>query len=274
MTEKDDEYIETLAPEDDITKTMETILQDDESDSAVTQLKYFFTSWSKYFKSVNIAPKILIFLGVVVLLTLCKIPFREGEMLVSLETSRTTLEELYSNEAMFGEMTAEDIDILVETSLSSTENMYTPLIYSLTNVGSVLVGLFINAVFLFILAKIFRSKIEFKKVLAVSTSAYVLTAISYLIYAITLNLTGSSVDILSLGILMPTTDITSPLFVVLNSINVVNILLIVFYSFMGIYLLNFKKTKAIIFGVLSILIPTLVIIIPVVISNAFLNAFM
>lgn len=245
------------------------VINEERKDGGLTQLKYFFTSWTKYFKSIKVGPNYFPFIVIILAMLFAKIPFRYGEMEVNLEVSRATLENTYNNNSMFEGMSQEDIDYLIETNLQSTENMFKVPIYMLTNIIGVAVGTLFEAVLILIIAKIFKGKqIVFGKIFAVSMGAVVITSISALVYSISLSLTGSSIDITSLGILAMNAPVTSVNYVILNSINIAFVISIVFYFFMGKVLFEFNKNKSLIFALTANFIPIIFAAVPLAITNS------
>ncbi len=251
-------------------EVMEQVIEVSEdmvADSGITQLKYYFTSCTKYFNSVGIKPRFLVFFALILVLVLARTPFREAQKVLTMESSRETLEATFNNSDFYQDLSDDEIEGLVEQSLKATENMYTAPIFILTNVIGTAFGLLMSFIWIFIVLKLSKSTITAKQMLAVTVGATVISAISYLVYAITIGFTGSLTDITSLGIFAIGAPVTSTQFIVLNSINIATIITIVFYYFMGISLLKFSKKKSIIISCVLVFVPIIVVVVPTVVVN-------
>ncbi len=234
------------------------------ADSGATQLIYFFTSWSKYFKSISIKPRFLLFFVIIAVLTFALVPFRDAQKELTMESTRVTLEETFNNSALYQDFSDDEIEQLIDQSLKATENMYSAPIFALTNVISKVVSILLLFIWIFIVLKLLKCEVTAKQMLAIAVGATVFTSISMLVYSISIGATGSMADITSLGIFAINAPITSPTFVILNSVNIATIITGIFYYFMGTNLLNFSKNKSLIVSIILIVVPILATVLPTI----------
>ncbi len=258
-----DETNKVLEEEKDVTVTnsselMEQIVENEEvveKDSTLTQTKYFFTSWTKYFESVLKGGKPLMLIAIVIGITLMASFFLEGTKEATMEMTRVQLEELYSADRFDGM----DTDAFIEQAVQGGAKQFQPINYILISSISILFGLLFNTVFLFILALIFKAKEgkKFSKVLTVAIGALVISNIFGFISVVAINYTGSLVNITSALALSPNTSIQSVAGVILSYISASTIILAIYYYFMGKELFKLSKGKSIVYSVVIFLVPLL-----------------
>ncbi len=261
--------VEEAQVKEEKVEVMEEIIEEttEVADSGIIQLKYFFSSWTKYFTSIAVKPKFLVFLGLMFVLVLAMTPFREAQKEITIESTRVTLEETFSNNALYQDFSDDELEALVEQTLRATENMYSAPIFLLTNVLVTAFGLLMTFVLLYIVLKLLKSDITPKQMLGVAVGATVITTIQNLVYAVTLNFTGSLTNIMSLGIFAIDAPVSSTQFVLLNSITIASVITFVFYYFMGTNLLRFSKNKSLTVSFLLIIIPILLTVVPTMLVN-------
>ncbi len=240
---------------------------DEVSDSGITQLKYFFSSWSKYFKSISVKPTFLVFFALIFVLILALTPFREAQKEYTIESTRITLEDTFNNNSLYQELSEDDIDALVEQSLNTVENMYSAPIFILTNVVVAVSGFLMTFVCVLVVLKISKSTITVKQMLAVTVGATVISSITNLVYGISINFTGSLTNIMSLGIFAVEAPITSTAFVLLNSITIATVITFMFYYYMCTQLSKFSKNKSLIVSLVLIIVPIIITVGPTLLVN-------
>ncbi len=239
-----------------ISEQMEEIIQKEEvKDSGLTQLKYFFTSWTKYFNSVKIAPKFLIFTILMLVLVVARLPFKEVEKNLVLESTREILYQQFETSSLYANYTDAQLDQIAEAGLKATENMYSTPIFILSNSVTLFVTVLITGVFFFVLAKVFKSKIGFSNTMGAMFGYGLILAIEYLVYSIFTTLTGSFVNITSLGIFTMGASQTDIIYVVANYISAGMIIKAIYTYFMSKELFDIEKNKSIYLTVLTVVIP-------------------
>ncbi len=254
---------------ENISEQMEKIIHTDEvKDSGLTQLKYFFTSWTKYFNSIKVAPKILIFATLIFVLVIAKIPFKDAEKALTLESTSALLYQQFESSSIYAQFSDEELDQLVDMSLNAVENMYKLPIYILVNEITLFFTIAISALLYFILGKIFKSKASFSKVLGAGFGLGLIMAIEYFIGAISMYATGSFVNITSLGIFTMDATPTDIIYIVANYINIALIIKAVFCYYMGKELLELSKSKSIIFSLLTVVLPLALTVGQMLLSNS------
>lgn len=250
-----------------ISEEMEEILEIEEvKDSGLTQLKYLFSSWTKYFNSINIYPRFLIFLIVILVFTMGKLPFRNAERDITIEQTRVILEDQFENNTIYQNMEQKDLDAIIEMSLEATKNMYSVPIYMLTSIIGLVFLIFVTTVFYFVLAKILRSKVTFKKMFSAGLGYGVLMSINLLIFSLSVSLTGSLTSVASFGIFFMEAPLGGLTYTVSNAIDIFTIITAIFCYFMGINLLELNKKKSIIFTILAIVLPIILIILQTLVA--------
>ncbi len=264
-----EQKVEVVEERMETMEVMEEVIEEttEVADNGITQLKYFFSSWTKYFNSIAIKPTFLLFFGLILVLVLAMTPFREAQKELTVETTRVTLEETFNNNALYQDFSDEELEALVEQSLRATENMYSAPIFILTNVIATAFGILMTFAWLYIVLKLAKSDVTAKQMLGVTVGATVISAITNLVYAISISFTGSLTNIMSLGIFAIDAPISSTQYVLLNSISIATVITFVFYYFMGAKLLKFNNNKSLIISSILIFVPIAVTVVPTILVN-------
>ncbi len=264
-TEKQAEVEMEIGMEEVVQQSVEEV-----PDSGITQLKYFFSSWTKYFKSIAVKPTFLLFFAVIFVLILVLTPFREAQKELTMDYTRVVLEEQFTTSTLYQDFSDDELDALVEQSLRTVGNMYSAPIFILSNILANVSYFLTTFVCILIVLKILKSTVTVKQMLAVTVGATVISAIETLVYGISISFTGSMTNIMSLGIFAIDAPISSVRYVFLNSISIATIITFIFYYYMSVHLAKYSKNKSLVLSFVLIIVPIIITVAPTLLVSALL----
>ncbi len=232
--------------------------------SSIKQFGYLFTSWIKLFESIKIKQYLLLPIVAIIVLAIMSTFFLEVAMEEVLVKQRETLEELYSRDA-FSNI---DKEVTIENALNGVRNQFKLVPFTLSTSIMTIVGAFIISLVLLIYKFILKGNCKFYSIFVSILYFNVLKSIYTLVYYIITSLTGSAIDIFSLGVFIG--DNTSlSLTTLLSSINTIFVLSIYYYYLLGKNLMELSNKKSYIIASIPFITIFSTFLFGVVVENIF-----